>query len=228
MIIFSDGIVWRQKIDTQRGAVLATELKNNSCKLAKWTAQSIIAGAPLATLLVGRNALGDAGAALLARALRHRSPPPSLTHLDLSFNAIGPSGARALGRALATPGSRLRVLSLRINPVGDDGAAALAPALLAGLGELHLTRCRLGDAGARALGAALASEPGGSRMTLLDCRSNDVTPRGARWLQAGVEAHPAARLLLGAPLEASTREPPVVHEALDSSDLRQRWGELLI
>jgi Eukaryotic translation initiation factor 3 subunit 7 (eIF-3) len=36
---------WRQKIDSQRGAVLATELKNNSAKLAKWTAQSIIAGA---------------------------------------------------------------------------------------------------------------------------------------------------------------------------------------
>jgi translation initiation factor 3 subunit D len=42
---YSDGVNWRQKIDQQRGAVLATELKNNSCKLAKWTAQSIIAGA---------------------------------------------------------------------------------------------------------------------------------------------------------------------------------------
>lgn len=41
----SEGINWRQKVDTQRGAVLAHELKNNSCKLAKWTAQSIIAGA---------------------------------------------------------------------------------------------------------------------------------------------------------------------------------------
>ncbi|KAG5184183.1 eukaryotic initiation factor 3 d subunit [Tribonema minus] len=36
---------WRQKLDSQRGAVLATELKNNAAKLAKWTAQSIIAGA---------------------------------------------------------------------------------------------------------------------------------------------------------------------------------------
>jgi len=36
---------WRDKIDSQRGAVLATELKNNSFKLAKWTAQSILAGA---------------------------------------------------------------------------------------------------------------------------------------------------------------------------------------
>jgi translation initiation factor 3 subunit D len=42
---YADGVNWRQKIDQQRGAVLATELKNNSCKLAKWTAQSILAGA---------------------------------------------------------------------------------------------------------------------------------------------------------------------------------------
>lgn len=36
---------WRSKIDAQRGAVLANELKNNSFKLAKWTAQSLLAGA---------------------------------------------------------------------------------------------------------------------------------------------------------------------------------------
>ena len=35
---------WRQKLDTQRGAVLATELKNNSCKLAKWTVASVLSG----------------------------------------------------------------------------------------------------------------------------------------------------------------------------------------
>lgn len=38
-------INWREKLDSQRGAVLATELKNNSYKLAKWTAQSILSGA---------------------------------------------------------------------------------------------------------------------------------------------------------------------------------------
>jgi translation initiation factor 3 subunit D len=42
---YAGGVNWRQKIDQQRGAVLATELKNNSNKLAKWTAQSILAGA---------------------------------------------------------------------------------------------------------------------------------------------------------------------------------------
>jgi len=35
---------WCKVIDSQRGAVLATELKNNSCKLAKWTAQALLAG----------------------------------------------------------------------------------------------------------------------------------------------------------------------------------------
>ncbi|EAU84462.2 eukaryotic translation initiation factor 3 subunit 7 [Coprinopsis cinerea okayama7 len=38
---------WRTKLDSQRGAVVATEMKNNSCKLAKWTVQSILAGADL-------------------------------------------------------------------------------------------------------------------------------------------------------------------------------------
>lgn len=40
----SGGVDWRQKLDTQRGAVLANELKNNACKLAKWTAQAVLAG----------------------------------------------------------------------------------------------------------------------------------------------------------------------------------------
>ena len=38
------GINWRTKLDSQRGAVLATELKNNSHKVGKWAAQSILAG----------------------------------------------------------------------------------------------------------------------------------------------------------------------------------------
>lgn len=38
------GVDWRKMIDSQRGAVLATELKNNSNKLATWTAQALLAG----------------------------------------------------------------------------------------------------------------------------------------------------------------------------------------
>lgn len=36
---------WRSKLDSQRGAVVSTEMKNNSAKLAKWAVQSILAGA---------------------------------------------------------------------------------------------------------------------------------------------------------------------------------------
>ncbi|KAF5473078.1 hypothetical protein F2P56_009721 [Juglans regia] len=44
------GVDWRQKLETQRGAVLATELKNNANKLAKWTSQAMLAGADLMKL----------------------------------------------------------------------------------------------------------------------------------------------------------------------------------
>lgn len=37
-------IDWRQKLDVQRGAVLASELKNNSNKLGKWTIQALLSG----------------------------------------------------------------------------------------------------------------------------------------------------------------------------------------
>lgn len=40
----ANGVEWRQKLDTQRSAVLANELRNNACKLAKWTVQSLLAG----------------------------------------------------------------------------------------------------------------------------------------------------------------------------------------
>jgi translation initiation factor 3 subunit D len=41
---------WRTKLVTQRGAVVATEMKNNSCKLARWTVQSIVANADVMKL----------------------------------------------------------------------------------------------------------------------------------------------------------------------------------
>ena len=43
----SGNVDWRQKLDSQRGAVLANELKHNSCKLAKWTVQAMLAGSDI-------------------------------------------------------------------------------------------------------------------------------------------------------------------------------------
>ncbi|KAI5796640.1 eukaryotic translation initiation factor 3 subunit D [Geopyxis carbonaria] len=36
---------WRAKLSSQLGAIVTTEMKNNSCKLARWTTQSILAKA---------------------------------------------------------------------------------------------------------------------------------------------------------------------------------------
>lgn len=41
---------WRTKLGSSRGAVVATEMKNNSCKLARWTTQAILAKADVMKL----------------------------------------------------------------------------------------------------------------------------------------------------------------------------------
>jgi translation initiation factor 3 subunit D len=40
----SGNVDWRQKIEAQIGAVIATEMKNNSNKLTQWTAQAVLSG----------------------------------------------------------------------------------------------------------------------------------------------------------------------------------------
>ncbi|KAJ9522640.1 hypothetical protein QJQ45_019730 [Haematococcus lacustris] len=41
---------WRKKVESQRGAVLAFETKNNKYKMAKWTASALLAGADIIKL----------------------------------------------------------------------------------------------------------------------------------------------------------------------------------
>jgi translation initiation factor 3 subunit D len=36
---------WRKNLDSQKGAIVATEMKNNSAKLARWAVQGVLAGA---------------------------------------------------------------------------------------------------------------------------------------------------------------------------------------
>ena len=36
---------WRKNLDTQKGAIVASEMKNNSAKLARWAVQGVLAGA---------------------------------------------------------------------------------------------------------------------------------------------------------------------------------------
>ncbi|KDD74097.1 eukaryotic translation initiation factor 3 subunit 7 (eIF-3), partial [Helicosporidium sp. ATCC 50920] len=44
------GVDWRAKLDSQRGAVLATELKNNAAKMARWTVAALLGGVDLIKL----------------------------------------------------------------------------------------------------------------------------------------------------------------------------------
>lgn len=41
---------WRKRVEQQRGAVLATETKNNKFKVARWTTAAILAGAEIMKL----------------------------------------------------------------------------------------------------------------------------------------------------------------------------------
>lgn len=41
---------WRQRLESQRGAVFATELRNNSNKLSKWTAAALLSGVDMIKL----------------------------------------------------------------------------------------------------------------------------------------------------------------------------------
>lgn len=70
---------WRTKLVSQRGAVVATEMKNNSCKLARWTTQSILAKADVMKL----------GYACLHLLLPAASSPPSL-HLSPNSSRLRP------------------------------------------------------------------------------------------------------------------------------------------
>merc|ERR1719440_289389 len=85
-----NGIEWRQKLDSQRGAVLATELKNNSNKLAKWTLQAMLAGADLIKLgYVSRVHSKDSFNHVILGTQQYK-PKEFATHINLNLaNAWG-------------------------------------------------------------------------------------------------------------------------------------------
>jgi len=131
------------------------------------------AGSVLRDLRLTRCGLGDGGATALGAALT--SPDCPLVHLDLGLNGIGDGGASALARGLAVNGRLESLLltghpvSLRGvdedhegDPVGDQGAVAIAEALMnnpkSRLKLLDLSRGKVGDAGAAALGKMLRED----------------------------------------------------------------------
>lgn len=81
-----NGVDWRQKLDSQRGAVLATELKNNSNKLAKWTLQAMLAGADLIKLgYVSRKHAKDSFNHVILGTQQYK-PKEFATHINLNVS----------------------------------------------------------------------------------------------------------------------------------------------
>ena len=72
---------------------------------------------------------GCTGAEALASALRvNATRPPVLTKLNLANNAIGPQGAKAIGKALEV-NEVLTHIDVGANQIREQGAAAIAEAL---------------------------------------------------------------------------------------------------
>jgi len=57
---FSNGVSWRQKLDSQKGLVLSQEFKNNAFKVTRWIAETTLGGSTFIRLgFVSRTSLGD-------------------------------------------------------------------------------------------------------------------------------------------------------------------------
>lgn len=77
---------WRTKLSSQRGAVVATEMKNNSCKLARWTTQAILAKADQMKLgFVSRTNPKSSQSHIILGVMGYK-PREFATQMNLSFS----------------------------------------------------------------------------------------------------------------------------------------------
>lgn len=117
------------------------------------------------------------------------SDDPEPLALELDGVALGDGGAVALAGGAEDGGAsgrfRAARVSLRGCAVGADGARALARACVASTETLVLRENALGDAGARAVAAALASNETFSSLSSLDLGRNGVGAGGAAAVARG-------------------------------------------
>lgn len=113
--------------------------------------ESLPSPPPLTLHLCGNEAIGDAGTAALAAAIRS-SQGIVMNELDLSSCEVGDAGAEALALAL----ERVKALDLSNNKITDEGAAAIGRALTEVTTSLDLSNNHeIGDTGATEIAAAL-------------------------------------------------------------------------
>jgi len=77
---------WRQKLDSQRGAILATELKNNALNVARWTLSALLAGSSQLRLgFVSRSNMNDCNKHVLLGNQLHK-PKEIAKQINLNIN----------------------------------------------------------------------------------------------------------------------------------------------
>jgi hypothetical protein len=155
----------------------------------------------LVTLRLSWNALGDAGLAALARALkptpeRPAGALPRLRELSLNNNALGAEGAGALARACEGGAALAHLAELHLfgNGLGPEGAQALARAAAAGawaqLAHLDMRETNIGDAGVTALAQAAAARGALAQCRHLDLRHNRLGHSGTAALADALASEP--------------------------------------
>jgi hypothetical protein len=130
---------------------------------------SVLPQTQFTAMWLGRNNLGDEGAAAIADGLRGKN---KITHIQLDRNNIGDDGAKAIAAAL--PEARhLSRLWLDGNNIGRDGAVALAeflPMPDCGVCKLWLNGNNVGNAGAASIADCLPR----TRIHWLEVKDNDL------------------------------------------------------
>ena len=118
---------------------------------------------------------GDEGLHVLAHLF---DPPLEIVGLAYHANDVGPSGCRALARAMVTS-KFLSILELDFNrSIGDDGAIGLTHyGHCPTLSRLSLKFCEIGDNGAIAIGKWIAS--GDCHLKEIFLNGNRIGPKGA-------------------------------------------------
>lgn len=182
--------------------------------------------AALSSLNLAHNALGDAAASALGRALRHGAP--LLRTLMLHENHIGSKGMADLATAFV-PGSagHLECLRLNFNRIGDEGLTALARAWSRDGGrqmsELHLVANGITDAGVKALAVEMYSAP---LLCVLSLGSsvggNDIGDEGALALAAALRQDAGRPIVVN--LLCNRRITRVGAEALMAASAQNRPG----
>lgn len=81
-----NNVSWRERLDTQFGSILATEMKNNNFRLARWTISSILAGVDVVRMgFVTRQNFRDPSKHLICGVQQFR-PTELVTNINLNID----------------------------------------------------------------------------------------------------------------------------------------------